>query len=153
MKPRANLCPAWRRSRGVATVEFALVIIPLLVLTLGVVQVGRAFYHYNTVVKSARDATRFLSMRARGQGEAVARCLAVFGSTTCGAAGTELAPGLTTARVHIEYTLGVPVGAGLGSVDLVTVRIEGAAFRTYLPFAPADYAFGDIRSTMRQAAS
>src|SRR5579864_1711651 len=50
-----------RRMRGVVAVEFALLSIPMIILLLGIAEFGHAFYEYNTLVKSVRDATRLLS--------------------------------------------------------------------------------------------
>src|ERR1700687_3319868 len=47
--------------RGTAIVEFALVLPLLLLLTMTTTEFGRAIYQYNTIVKSLRDATRYLS--------------------------------------------------------------------------------------------
>jgi len=47
--------------RGVAVVEFALVIIPLLLIVAGIVEFGRAFWYYDALSKSTRDAARYVS--------------------------------------------------------------------------------------------
>jgi len=137
------------KSRGVAAVEMAILLIPLVIMTFGMIELGRAFYHYNGLVKSAREASRYLSMHTRGSHEAQARCLAVYGNTDC--SGTERVPGLETGMVKISYELAVPTG--YGSIDMVTVRIEGYPF-TSLTAMPVDsMTFGAIGSTMRQGAS
>lgn len=46
---------------GVAAVEFAIVIIPLLLIVAGIIEFGRTFWYYDTLVKSTRDAARLLS--------------------------------------------------------------------------------------------
>ena len=43
-------------------VEFAFVLPVLFVLTVGLIDVGRAFYHYNTAAHAAREAARFASV-------------------------------------------------------------------------------------------
>ena len=40
--------------RGVAAVEMAIVLIPMLVLCFGVLEIGRALYLYNGLVKSTQ---------------------------------------------------------------------------------------------------
>ncbi len=50
-----------RQQRGVAAVEFAIVLPILLLLLLGTAELGRAFYQYDTLVKSIRGAARYLS--------------------------------------------------------------------------------------------
>jgi Flp pilus assembly protein TadG len=50
------------RIAGVAAIEFALVLIVLLLIVAGVVEFGRAFWHYDTLAKATRDGARFMSM-------------------------------------------------------------------------------------------
>ena len=137
------------KSRGVAAVELAILLIPLVIMTFGMAELGRAFYYYNGLVKSAREASRYLSMYSRGTHEAQARCLAVHGNTNC--AGDARLHGLETGMVKIGYDLAVPTG--YGSIDMVTVRIEGFPFQTLTSMPLDAMTFGPIGSTMRQGSS
>jgi Flp pilus assembly protein TadG len=144
--------------RGAVTVEFALLLIPLLLLAFGVAEYGRALYQYNTLVKTVRDAARLLSQHnpldAVSYSLAVndARCLAVHGNTGC--TGPSLVPGLTSAMVQIAPVT-TTTAAGT-SITLVEVRITGYVFN--FVFNPARLLgnaadvipFGDIHATMRQ---
>lgn len=47
--------------RGAAIVEFALVIVPLLLIIAGIVEFGRTFWYYDALAKSTRDAARYVS--------------------------------------------------------------------------------------------
>jgi Flp pilus assembly protein TadG len=47
--------------RGVAAVEFAIVLIPLLLITAGIVEFGRVFWYYDALSKAGRDGARYLS--------------------------------------------------------------------------------------------
>jgi hypothetical protein len=47
--------------RGVAVVEFAIVIIPLLLIVAGIIEFGRTFWYYDALAKSTRDAARYIS--------------------------------------------------------------------------------------------
>lgn len=150
--------------RGVAAVEFALVLIPLLVLLMGVTEYGRALFHYNTLAKAVRDSARFLTSQNPADASyalAEARCLTVFGNTGC--TGQPLAPGLTVAMVRVCNSASAAsadcaagafnaFGTGLGSINLVEVRIVGYRFTSFLPFVPAlnSIVFNDIHTTMRQ---
>lgn len=49
------------RPRGAAAVEFAILLIPLLMIVAGIIEFGRAFWYYDALVKSTRDGARFLS--------------------------------------------------------------------------------------------
>lgn len=151
-----------RKQNGVVVVEFALLIIPMILMVFGITEFGRAMYQYNTLVKSTRDVTRYLSTQAAGTGVSTAQCLAVYGSKTCGVLGTELVPGLTTAMVTVCDASSCPashssVATGSGVVNLVTVTIQGYQFQSVVSFTAAglvvglpNITFGDISATMRQ---
>lgn len=88
-------------------------------------------------------------MHTRGTHEPQARCLAVHGNTNC--SGDPLLRGLETSMVQISYELAVPTG--YGSIDMVTVRIEGFPFETLTSMPVDAMTFGAIGSTMRQGTS
>lgn len=50
-----------RKARGAIAVEFALLLIPLLLIVAGIIEFGRTFWYYDALVKSTRDGARFLS--------------------------------------------------------------------------------------------
>jgi Flp pilus assembly protein TadG len=142
------------RQHGVAAVEFALLLPLLILMIFGTTELGRAIYSYNTLDKSVRVAGRHLSQH--GPGEAAiatqARCLAVYGSTVC--SGSPVAPGLTTGMVTICDATTCPtthanVSTGLGSVNLVTVSIQGYQYNSLLEFVIPDMTFNNITFTMR----
>lgn len=144
-----------RIQRGAIAVELGIILMPLFILTLGVTEIGRAIYQYNTVIKSTRDAVRFLSGQGAGDPAdiTVARCLAVYGNKTC--TGPTLLPNLATAMVSVcdsfscaANHLNQPTGSGV--VNLVTVTTTGYPFKSLAPFFVPDIAFGPISTTMRQ---
>lgn len=142
-----------RFAKGAAAIEMAILLVPLVVLTFGMTEMGRALYYYNTLLKSTRDAARYLSMQSRGNGHAVAKCLAVHGNTGC--TGAPLVPGLATTMVTVEEEAAVATGSG--SIDLVRVSITAYPFTTLMPQlwpGPAgNFTFGTVSTTMRQASS
>jgi hypothetical protein len=158
-----------KHQRGVAAVEFGILIIPLTLMLFGLTEYGRAIYQYNTLVKATRDATRYLSTLAPGSGLAEAECLVRYGNTTC--SGTVLVPGLEEENpVEIVICDAVDatqctaphalVSTGSGAVNLVTVTVRGFEFQSLISFplrglnigAPEDIiTYGDISNTMRQA--
>lgn len=141
--------------RGVAAVELALTIVPMLVLTFGVTEYGRALYTYNAIDKAARDAARFLtappptSVNPNGD----AANLVVYGNAA--GTGAPLAPGLTTAMVSVCNATLCPVThqnvpTGNGVVNLVTVSISGYVYNSIVTYvAPATLNFNNISVTMR----
>lgn len=148
-----------RAMRGVAAVEFALLLGPMLLLVFGITEYGRALFQYNTLAKAARDSARLLSQHSPsdvGYPAAEARCLAVFGNSTCTAPA--LVPGLTTSMVQICDREACPgpgyanVPTSSGTINLVEVRISGFVFNSLVPFVTNGNTlnFGDIRVTMRQ---
>lgn len=156
-----------QRQKGIAAVEFAIVLIPLLVILTGITEFGRAMYYYNTIAKSTRDATRLMTIQTPTDPDYPilinrARCTAVYGNQAC--SGAPLVPGLTTAMVNICDAASCPgthsnVQTGTGIVNLVSLTIGGPnnpyMFQSLAPFAPAlfgiaSFDFGPVEVTMRQ---
>ncbi len=151
-----------RAIHGAITVEFALLLVPLLLIVFGVAEYARALYQYNTLVKAVRDSVRYISEHNPGDAASYAealndtRCLAVHGNTGC--SGPSLAPGLTTDMVGV--TSNITATAAGTSITLVEVRITGYTFQfVFNPLRLSDglsntvtdtISFGDIHSTMRQ---
>lgn len=143
------------KQKGVAAVELAILLIPMLMIVFGATELGRALYQYNTLLKSARDATRYLTVVPLGTGQEEARCLALYGRFDAGAAPgakcaavTPLLDQMTPEMVQIpapEY--GVPTGAG--SINLVRVVITGYVFSSLVPFIVPDITLGPVTVTMR----
>lgn len=80
-----------RDDRGAAAVEFALVLIPLLVLLLGIIEFGYIFNQQLTVTNAAREGARVLAI-TRDAGDAVAAATSAASTLT----GT---PVITTPQV------------------------------------------------------
>ena len=134
--------------QGTAIVEFALVIPMLVLLTFIAIELGRALMEYNTVAKSVRDATRYLSIQLPGTKFTEARNLVVYGNIA--GSGTPLLTGLNTGLVPD------PTWQPAGSdpvITTVTVQVSGYTFRPQMssvfgiPLGP--FTFGPIQATMR----
>jgi Flp pilus assembly protein TadG len=141
-----------RSERGAALVELALVIPFLLLMSMLVVEFGRAIYQYNTLAKSVRDAARYLATQTPGTHVAQAQNLVVYGTTSGGTVA--LAPGLTTAMVAADWPA-APLGAN-PPINTVRVTISGYSFQSMwpsvlgLPFGTMPYS--NISATMRSPA-
>jgi len=134
--------------RGVAIVEFALILPLLLVMTFITTEFGRAVYQYNTIAKSVRDAARYLSIQTPNTHLAEAANLVVYGNTA--GTGSPLALGLTTSHVA------TPVWSTAGTdpvIGTVTVAVTGYTFQSLFSTAFGQtfgsVAFSEIRATMR----
>lgn len=131
---KSRLHGARARQRGVAMVEFAIVLPLLLLLMLAFAELGRMLYHYNNLLQANRDAVRYLAGQAWNSNagkveidallEARTRNIAVYGVPTP-LPGNEVVPGLTTAdvtvstvgtehvQVRIRYLFQPVLGSGL----------------------------------------
>lgn len=157
-----------RAARGVAAVEFAIVLVPMLLLVCGVAEFGHAIYQYDTLTKSTRDAARYISQFSPDDvtyPTAATKCLAVYGTMDC--SGTPLVTGLTSSMVVIcdrVDSSGCPgqqfgnvstydggSGTQAGTVNLVAVKITGYSYSPIQGYvAAAGMVFSDIATVMRQ---
>ena len=143
----------FRRSRGAAAVELALLLAPLVLVIFAAAELGRAIHTFNTLGKGVRDAARHLSQFGTAEDVvAQARCLAVHGRLDC--AGPALAAGLSTSQVRICDPERCPAthasqSTGLGSLSLVSVEIAGYRWSSMLSGVVPDLAFRPIGSTLR----
>lgn len=157
MNPGMHLPGLKDRQRGVAAVEFGILLFVLVLLVFGITEFGRAIYQYNTLVKATRDAARYLSSKGAGDAAEMgtATCLAVYGNKTC--TGDTLVPNLTTDMVQICDSSIAECQAthqnqsfDTGVMNLVTVTISGYQFTSLVPLITTDISFSDISTTMRQ---
>lgn len=141
--------------RGVAAVELGFLLVPLITLTFGITEFGRAIYTYNTITKSARDAARFLTSKTPGDTDAhaEAKCLVAFGNPDC--ATPALVPGLTDLMVQtcdvVLPCSGISstVTTGSGTINTVHVRVSGYAFAPVIEYVMPSLTFNNISVTMR----
>jgi Flp pilus assembly protein TadG len=142
------------QQRGVAAVEFAILLPLLLLIVFGITEFGRALYYYNTIVKATRDAARYYAAQQPGMPplkEAEIKNLAVYGNTA--GTGSPLAPNLATGMVTLCDWMSCPATNKVTTpaVNLVTVTITGYTFQYFVPFFTADLSsivFDDISTTM-----
>jgi len=136
------------RQQGTAMIEFALILPLLLVLTFTVTELGRAFYQYNVLAKSVREAARYLSVRSPGVDVDKAKNIIVYGKP--GGGSNPVVPGLSLSNVPN------PVWSTAGAypvINTVTVAVTGYRFT---PLAASVFGIGfnnivfsPIQATMR----
>ncbi|MDH1336688.1 pilus assembly protein [Comamonas thiooxydans] len=138
------------QQQGAALIELALSIPFMIMLSMIVIEFGRALYEYNTVTKSVRDAARYLSANTPNTLCPDAQNLVVYGTTTAGS--QPLAPGLKTSAVSCSWQT---TGA-LPLINTVTVTVTGYHFTSPISsvfglqlFTNGGINFGNITATMR----
>lgn len=136
-----------RKQQGVAAVELALIMVPMLTLCFGITELGRALYCYNGLVKATRGAVRYLAANPTAS-ETEVKNLALCGALTC---GDPLAPGLTLAQISVATYSSIPTGQG--SADLVSVTIGGTGaaayeFTSLVPWVVPSFTFAPVTTTM-----
>ena len=142
--------------QGAALIELALSIPFMIMLSMIVIEFGRALYEYNTATKSVRDAVRYLSAQApntlpNAPCPTAAQNLVVYGTTTAGS--KPLVPGLKVSAVSCSWQT---TGA-LPLINTVTVTVTGYRFTSMvsnvfglqLSDANGGISFGNITATMR----
>ncbi|MGE8318250.1 MAG: TadE/TadG family type IV pilus assembly protein [Comamonas sp.] len=139
-----------RPQQGAALVELALTIPFMLLLSMIVIEFGRALYEYNTVTKSVRDAVRYLSVQTPNTLCDNAKNLVVYGTTSAGS--TPLAPGLKTSAVSCSWQ----TAGTFPLINTVTVTVTGYRFTSMVSnvfgnqlASGGGITFGSIAATMR----
>lgn len=137
-----------KKERGAAIVEFAMMMPLMFILIFVTTEFGRAYYQYNTLAKTVREAARYLSVRAQNVGVAQAKNIILYGSPAGGS--KPVVPGLSLSNVpNPTYTT-----AGTYPVlTTVTVSVTGYTFTPMVSsvfgFPLNNITFSPIRATMR----
>jgi hypothetical protein len=137
-----------KRERGAAIVEFAMMMPLMLILIFVTTEFGRAYYHYNTLAKTVREAARYLSVRAPGVNVAQAKNIIVYGNPA--GTGNPVVPRLSVSNVPN------PVYTNTGTfpvITTVTVTVTGYTFTPMVSsvfgFPLNTITFSPISATMR----
>ena len=113
-----------KSERGAELIEFALVLPLIILLCLGTIEFGRAYYTYNILSKAVRDGSRFLSAGLVTSTGTVApttvtgtKNVVVYGNVA--GTGTKILPDLLTTQVNIPTPAVVS-----GAEQYVTVSVS-----------------------------
>lgn len=141
-----------RCQRGAALVEFALLMPFMLILTLSVTEIGRAYYQYNTIAKSVREAARYLSVRARNVDVDKASNIVVYGNPVVTGSPPPLALGLNLTMVNATWD----TAGSYPTFNTVTVSVTGYKFvslaSSVFGLQLGTINFNTIQATMRSPA-
>ena len=113
-----------KSERGAELIEFALVLPLIILLCLGTIEFGRAYYTYNILSKAVRDGSRFLSTGLVTSAGTVdpttvtgTKNVVVYGNVA--GTGTKILPDLLTTQVNIPAPTVVS-----GAEQYVTVSVS-----------------------------
>ena len=101
-----------RNERGIELIELAFVLPLILLLCLGTIEFGRAYFTYNILAKAVRDGARYAAtsrMIASGDWvssenpsvETRTKNLVVYGTTTPNAGDQKIIPDLATTQINV----------------------------------------------------
>ena len=131
----------YARQQGLSTIEFAIVSAVMMLVTFGVIEVGRLMFTYNVLNESTRRAARVAAVCfPNGATLTRVQTLATFANI----------PNLTSANVELTYrdaagaTVATPA-ANFAQIRYVRVRIVNFTYQMYIPFmssvlTPPDFA-------------
>ena len=89
-----------RAECGAAVVEFALLLILLLIITGGIIEFGRTLWHYDALTKATRDGARYMSLADKADIQSVQMAQAKnLVMASANAAG--ISPALTASNVVV----------------------------------------------------
>ena len=117
----ADQKPQNSRERGAELVEFALILPLLLLIALGAIEFGRAYYTYHILTKALRDGARYAATsRLRSDGTWVpadnpsvttrTQNIVVYGKPTVSGSEPKKIPDLTTAQITVAPSA-IPSGS------------------------------------------
>lgn len=125
-----------KRQAGVAAVEFALVSLVFFTLLIGIMEMGRMLFYWNTVAEMTRAGARLAAVCDPRDPDVPARIAAAF-------------PAVPIRGVEVTYE---PDGCDVQTCELVTVRaVTDHPIANFIPFVPASVnslAMPEFRTTI-----
>lgn len=140
------------RQQGLAIVEFAITLPLLLLIALGVTELGRGLYQYNTLTKAVQDGARYLGANSidtdgelkitlidSGNGQPLdvnTKNVVVYGNLDGGT--TALLTNFTTANVTVTaIDVFLPGASTIPGGDISPNHVRVSATYTFEPLFPA----------------
>jgi len=113
--------PGWQSNRGAAVLELAFTLIFLLLLTIGVTEIGRGFWYYSALQTAVRNGARCLSNQKWVSSAPIADCQTLV-QNDANSAGVW--PQLTPANVKLYCDGGTCTWGSGTAPEYVTVQVE-----------------------------
>lgn len=122
-----------KNQHGLATVEFAVVGSVAILLLLGVIEIARMLFAWNTIVEVTRRAARTAIVCPIGDTEVLEKAL--MSDTD----GNAVLSGLTTTNIAVTYLNAAGAETNvLGDVKYARAQIAGYQHVPLIPFVPLD---------------
>ena len=122
--------PARSGERGAAVVEFAIIVLPLLLIVFGIFDFGRVYFEQLTMQYASREAARVIALTYDDPGIDLALLDALVDDTL-----VDLLPVDSASELHDRYMIQIVDGcSGVDTPDDASVRLEtNLKFVTPLP--------------------
>jgi len=122
-----------KHQRGVAAVEFALVASAFFILLIGIMEMGRVLFYWNTAAEVTRLGARIAVVCDKNDADIKARMVALF-------------PTLSTGDISVVYQ---PDGCTVSNCELITVSVAaGTPIDTFIPFVPLSLTMPAFTTTL-----
>ena len=120
--------------RGVAAVEFALIASVFFMLLIGIMEMGRLLFYWNTATEATRLGARLAVVCDLNDADIKARMTALF-------------PLLNPASILLDYQ---PANCTAANCEQITVSIvaAGTIIPTYIPFVPLSLSLPGFATTL-----
>lgn len=122
------------RQRGVAAVEFALIASIFFMLLIGIMEMGRILFYWNTATEATRLGARLAVVCNIDDGAIKSRMMALFPMLKPGSIAIDYLPGNCTADNCVQVT--------------VSIVAAGTVIPTYIPFVPLSLTLPGFATTL-----
>ena len=125
--------PIRKGQRGVTAIEFALVATAFFIFLIGIMEMGRVLFYWNTAAEVTRLGARTAAVCDKDDAVIKAKMVALL-------------PILRTNDINISY---YPAGCTAGSCELITVSVAaGTPIATFIPFVPLSLTMPAFTTTL-----
>jgi Flp pilus assembly protein TadG len=118
--------------RGVAAVEFALIASVLFMVLIGIMEMSRVLFYWNTATEATRLGARLAVVCDQNDSAIKSKMQAMLGVLKAG-------------NITVDY---LPSGCGVDTCRSVTVGISGLTVSTVIPFVPLSITMPPFRTTL-----